>query len=150
MKNILLSAGEAVGKVTEWITKVDESGNIIDREILTSSMELSDRIAYALQRTLIGIIIVFGVLAIIWLVLSLFKVVFYKDPNKKKAEKKEEPASAPVTTVLSAPVAPVQDDGAVIAAIVAAISAMRAEQGIVDGFRVVSFKRGTNKPWNIK
>ena len=136
---------------TEWLTKVDESGNVIEREIATNTMVLSERIAYALERTLIGIIIVFGVLAVIWLVLSLFKFVFYKDPNKN-AEKKQAPAAPAPKVQAPAPEiqAPVQNDDAVIAAIVAAISAMRAEQGIVDGFRVVSFKRGTNKPWNQK
>ena len=144
MKNILLSAGEVITRVV---------GDVVESERLTTSMELSDRIGYALQRTLIGVLIIFGVLAVIWLVLSLFKVVFYKGQDNKKADvKKEEPKEVTSATnaVASAPVAPVQDDGAVIAAIVAAISAMRAEQGIVDGFRVVSFKRGTKKPWNIK
>lgn len=142
MKNILLSAGDIITRVV---------GDVVESEKLTTSMELSDRIGYALQRTLIGLIIVFGVLAVIWLVLSLFKVVFYKDPNKKTAEKKAEPKPAAAPAPAPAPVkVQTQDDGAVIAAIVAAISAMRNEQGITDGFRVVSFKRGTNKPWNIK
>ena len=141
MKNILLSAGDIITRVV---------GDAIESERLTTSMELSDRIGYALQRTLIGLIIVFGVLAVIWLVLSLFKVIFYQDPNKKTEEKKSEPKPAPTPAPAPVAVQPVQDDGAVIAAIVAAISAMRNEEGITDGFRVVSFKRGTNKPWNIK
>ena len=123
MKNILLSAGDIITRVV---------GDVVESEKLTTSMELSDRIGYALQRTLIGLIIVFGVLAVIWLVLSLFKVVFYKDPNKKTAEKKAEPK--PAAAPAPAPVkVQTQDDGAVIAAIVAAISAMRNEQGITDG-----------------
>ncbi len=143
MKNILLSAGDIITRVV---------GDAVESERLTTSMELSDRIGYALQRTLIGLIIVFGVLAVIWLVLSLFKVIFYKDPNKKTEEKKPElkAAPAPAPTPAPVPVQAAQDDGAVIAAIIAAISAMRNEEGITDGFRVVSFKRGTNKPWNIK
>ena len=145
MKNIFLSAGDIITRVVD---------GVVESEKLTTAMNLSDRIGYALQRTLIGLIIVFGVLAVIWLVLSLFKVIFYKDPNKKTAEKKPEPKpiAAPAPTPAPAPVAvqPVQDDGAVIAAIVAAISAMRNDEGITDGFRVVSFKRGSNKPWNTK
>ncbi len=141
MKNILLTAGDVITRVVD---------GVVESEKLTTSMELSDRISYALQKTLIGVIIVFGVLAIIWLVLSLFKFIFYKDPNKKTEVRKAAPAPAPVPapTPTPAPVAKTQDDGAIIAAIVAAISAMRQEQGIADGFRVVSFKRGTNKPWN--
>lgn len=139
MKNILLS-------VTDIITR--EVGGVIESEQLTTSMGLSDRIGYALQRTLIGLIIIFGVLAVIWLVLSLFKVIFYKDPNKKSAEKKVEKTPDPVPAPVPVQTVEAEDDGAVIAAIVAAVSAMRSEQGITDGFRVVSFKRGTNKPWN--
>ena len=141
MKNILLSAVDVITR---------EVGGVIEAEQLTTSMGLSDRIGYALQRTLIGLIIIFGVLAVIWLVLSLFKVIFYKDPNKKSTEKKSEKAPDPVPAPTPVPVQTVEaeDDGAVIAAIVAAVSAMRSEQGITDGFRVVSFKRGTNKPWN--
>ncbi len=141
MKGILLSAGEFITRVVD---------GVVESEQLTTTMDMSDRISYALQRTLIGLIIVFGVLAIIWLILSLFKFIFYKDPNKKREEKKSEPISASVSVPDPVSVAAAQDDGAVIAAIVAAISAMRNEQGIVDGFRVVSFKRGTNKPWNQK
>ncbi|MBR4296112.1 MAG: OadG family protein [Clostridia bacterium] len=141
MNGILLQAGEFITK------KVD--GEVISEQ-LTTTMELSDRIGYALQRTLIGLIIVFGVLATIWLLLSLFKFIFYKDPNKKSAEKKTEATSAPASKSEPVSVVKTQDDGAVIAAIVAAISTMRNEQGIVGGFRVVSFKRGANKPWNKK
>jgi hypothetical protein len=43
-----------------------------------------------------------------------------------------EPAPAPVAS---------EDDGAIIAAITAAITAMRAEDGASGSFRVVSFKR---------
>lgn len=142
MKHTLLQA-------TEWITKLDEAGNVIEKEVSTKTLELSDRIAYALERSLIGIIIVFGVLAIIWLVLSLFKFVFYKDPNKsskvEKVEEKQEPAVAPEPAAV-----PASDDGAIVAAIIAAISALRSEEGITGGFRVVSFKRGKTQPWNKK
>lgn len=136
MNGILLQAAEFITKVVD--------GEIVSEQ-LTTTMELSDRIGYALQRTLIGLTIVFGVLAIIWLVLSLFKVVFYKDPNKKSEEK-----AAPVAEPAPAPLVTVSDNGAVVAAIIAAITAMRNEEGNTGAFRVVSFKRGTNKPWNIK
>ena len=136
MNGILLQAAEFITKMVD--------GEIVSEQ-LTTTMELSDRIGYALQRTLIGLLIVFGVLAIIWLVLSLFKVVFYKDPNKKSEEK-----AAPVAEPAPATVAARSDDGAVVAAIIAAITAMRNEEGNTSSFRVVSFKRGTNKPWNIK
>ena len=136
-------------QATEWITKVDQAGNVIEKEISTKSMDLSGRIAYALERSLIGILIVFGVLAVIWITLSLFKVVFYKDPNKKtKSVKAEEKAVVETATELIGE--PSSDDGAIVAAIIAAISAMRNEEGITGGFRVVSFKRGKTQPWNKK
>ena len=49
-----------------------------------------------------------------------------------------------------APTAPVSDDGALIAAITAAIEAYRAEEGSANtAFRVVSFKRKSGrKSWN--
>ncbi|MBR2722253.1 MAG: hypothetical protein IKB75_05700 [Clostridia bacterium] len=43
-------------------------------------------------------------------------------------------------TVQATPAA-AADDGAVVAAIIAAISALRAEEGKTSGFRVVSFRR---------
>ncbi len=141
MNGILLNAAE-------FITK--KVGDEIVSEQLTTTMEMSDRIGYAIQRSIIGMIIVFGVLAIIWLVLSLFKVVFYKDPNKKN-KKEEKEVSETVQNVPTAPAAaPIIDNGATIAAIIAAISALRNEEGVTGGFRVVSFKRGTSKPWNKK
>ena len=64
-------------------------------------------------------------------------------PAKRKTKKDE--ASAPVPTVdMVVPVAEESnetDDGAIVAAITAAITAARAEEGISTGFRVVSFHR---------
>ena len=81
--------------------------------------------------------------------LLIFKKVFYKDPAKEA--KKPEPAkaepSAPAS-VASAPAAPVTDDGALIAAITAAIAAtIESDPALASqfagGFRVVSFKPTT-------
>lgn len=86
-----------------------------------------------------GMGMVFLVLAILWMVLLIFKKVFYKDPNKQ--EKKEEaPAEAP------APVAAPADDGALVAAITAAVAAYidsdpALSSQFAGGFRVVSFKK---------
>ncbi len=141
MNGILLNA-------SDFITK--KVGEEIVSEQLTTTMNTADRIGYALQKSLIGIIIVFGVLAIIWLVLSLFKFIFYKDPNKKSEKKEAQPApAAPAPVAASVPVSS-NNDAEVVAAIIAAISAMRNEEGINDGFRVVSFKRSSAKPWNKK
>lgn len=100
-----------------------------------------------------GIGMVFLVLAILWLVLLIFKKVFYKDPAKE--EKKSKPAKTEAPASASAPVAeapvavaPVADDGALIAAITAAVSAyIESDPALTSqfagGFRVVSFKPTT-------
>lgn len=91
-----------------------------------------------------GMGMVFLVLAILWLVLLIFKKVFYKDPAaaSKKAEK---PApAAPVPT----------NDDALVAAITAAVAAYiesdpALSSQFAGGFRVVSFKKKNGKTsWN--
>ena len=90
---------------------------------------------------------VFLVLAILWMVLLIFKKVFYKDPNKQE-KKAEAPAEAP------APVAAPADDGALVAAITAAVAAYidsdpALSSQFAGGFRVVSFKKKNGKTsWN--
>lgn len=94
-----------------------------------------------------GVGMVFLVLAILWIVLMIFKKVFYKEP-KATTNKVEEPApAAPVAT------APANDD-ALVAAITAAIAAYidsdpALSSQFAGGFRVVSFKKKNGKTsWN--
>lgn len=96
-----------------------------------------------------GMGMVFLVLAILWLVLLIFKKVFYKDPAKV-SKKEAEPTPAPVVpAVESAPVPAVAaDDGALVAAITAAVAAyIESDPALASqfagGFRVVSFKPTT-------
>jgi sodium pump decarboxylase gamma subunit len=94
-----------------------------------------------------GMGMVFLVLAILWMVLLIFKKVFYKDPNKQD-KKEEAPTEAP------APVAAPADDGALVAAITAAVAAYidsdpALSSQFAGGFRVVSFKKKNGKTsWN--
>ncbi len=108
----------------------------------------SARLSMAGLMIIQGIGMVFLVLAILWLVLLVFKKVFYKDPAKeaKKAkpapaapEAPEAPAPAP-----AAPAAPASDD-ALVAATTAAVAAYidsdpALASQFAGGFRVVSFK----------
>lgn len=104
-----------------------------------------------------GVGMVFLVLAILWMVLLIFKKVFYKDPAKQE-KKKEAPASAPapVAAPVAAPAAPAApaDDGALVAAITAAVAAYidsdpALSSQFAGGFRVVSFKKKNGKTsWN--
>ncbi len=102
------------------------------------------RLAYAGRMLLQGMGMVFLVLAILWMVLLIFKKVFYKDPAKE--EKKPEPKPAKAEKPASAPVAaPAADDGALVAAITAAVAAyIESDPALASqfagGFRVVSFK----------
>ena len=80
----------------------------------------TERLSMAGLMIIQGMGMVFLVLAILWMVLLIFKKVFYKDPNKQ--EKKEEaPAEAPAPA--AAPAAAPADDGALVAAITAAVAA---------------------------
>lgn len=88
--------------------------------------------------SLLGMLAIFGVLAILWGAIELFHLCI-SAAGKKKAKKQnqvEQPAPAEVS-----PPEPEIDDGALVAAITAAITAARAEEGNTTGFRVVSFRR---------
>ena len=114
---------------------------------------IGEATSFALTSSLFGIAIVFGVLALLWGVLELFRIVFYKDPAqdknnekaRKAAQKVAEKAApvkeaAPVATPVAATPAATSDDE-LVAAITAAIEAYRSANGVTGGFRVVSFKR---------
>lgn len=111
---------------------------------------------YAGQMTLLGMVMIFAVLGLLWGVLSLFKIIFA--PKKKKAKKTAEPSvavsedkpiAAPVQEV--APKADGNADAELVAIITAAVAAYMAEDGEAHtgGFRVVSFKRvRSGRTWN--
>lgn len=131
-----------------------------DKEEL--NLTFDQRVEYALQGTVTGMVMVFAVLALLALIVSISKIVFYTIPQKK-AEKKEKARqaamaknAAPAEPVAPATPAPVeaQDDGELAAVITAAIAAMidssEYKNEFVGGFRVVSFKRSTQSAWNKK
>ena len=109
-----------------------------------------DAWAEAGKVTLLGLGMIFAVLALLWLVLSVFKLLFVKNNAKKPAQNIEK---APAAEAEPAPAAATDDD-ALIAVITAAITAYRSsEEGMdsaeANGFRVVSFKRaGKGRSWN--
>ena len=94
--------------------------------------------------TLQGMLTIFLVLSALWLVIDIMHRIVHRDEAKAKTEQKTAaPAKAePVATTAASPApAATADEGAIIAAITAAIMAARAEQGETGSFRVVSFKR---------
>lgn len=140
-----------------------ETGVKLDKDMSGENMTLGERFEYALQGTATGMLMVFAVLALLWGIVSLSKVIFYDIPNKKKEKEKKQSkapveaktsAEAPATVAEPTPVAEAADDGELAAVITAAIAAM-IESGdykneFVGGFRVVSFKRTTSGAWNRK
>ncbi len=153
--------------VIDGATEVETEG-VADEGKLDMGLKpesFNDRLGYAVQGTVTGILMVFAVLTLLCLILYASKLFFYDIPNKKKEKEiakknarvaasiavekekseSEEPVSAPVEA---------QSDGELAAVITAAIAAM-IESGeykneFVGGFRVVSFKRSTNSAWNRK
>ncbi len=135
----------------------------LDQNMHGGDMSFGERVEYALQGTVTGMLMVFAVLALLWGIVSLSKVIFYdlankgkKDKPKRRKGKKSAVAEVDETTEPSAPVAitPAQDDGEMAAVITAAIAAMldseEYKNEFVGGFRVVSFKRSTERAWNKK
>ena len=112
-----------------------------------------ERLALAGQMTLLGMGMVFAVLAVLWGVLVIFKMIFAKPEKKVKpapAAPKAEPVVEPEPVV--APAA--SNDAELIAVLTAAIAAYEASLGnevAPGGFRVVSFRRANGgKAWNSK
>ena len=124
--------------------------------LTANGMPMGDRLAYALRMLIVGLGMVFVVLAILWGVLELLRIFLHGTADRRKSEAKGETNKADKVVPAPAPVvapAPVKSDDALIAVITAAIAAAMAEEGSapVGGFRVVSFRRATgNHPWNRK
>ena len=98
--------------------------------------------------TLLGMCAIFAVLSLLWLAIEVLHRILVK-PDKKavKAKKEAEKASASIASSAASQNAPAAeaDQGAIVAAITAAISAAMAEEGYTGGFRVVSFKRASDR-----
>ena len=99
----------------------------------------SERAGEAGTVTLLGMGAIFGVLALLWGAIELFHVCVSAVEKKKAAKQAPEKPAFDAPEEVSD--AQVSDDGALIAAITAAITAARAEEGNTTGFRVVSFRR---------
>lgn len=125
---------------------------ISNTHTLLSVMPFGERMTFGLQVFVVGMLTVFAVLAILWLVLELFRIFFYEIPRKRKAAEKAEPANqapekAAEPAVAAAPAA--ADDSELIAVITAAIEAYNSQNGSALPFRVVSYRRVTGaNGWN--
>ena len=120
-----------------------------------------DRLGYAVQGTVTGILMVFAVLTLLTLILYASKLVFYDIPNKKsekaiaaRNEKKPETVIEDTKNEDETSYETQTDDGELVAVITAAVAAMiessEYKNEFAGGFRVVSFKRNEKTAWNRK
>ena len=139
--------------------------NLLTLQLLTAeAMPMGERVMYALRMLIVGLGAVFAILALLWGVMVLARVLLHDIPTRSKVEQdalKSAPpvgrpnvSSHPVAPASVAPAAPAaQDNGVLIAIITAAVSAAMQEEGTLPpgGFRVVSFRRSSNGgAWNRK
>ncbi len=112
-----------------------------------------DRLALAGLMIVMGMGMVFLVLAILWAVLAIFKKILYKDEIKAEKPKKTAPPVEAAPVAPASPVAPT-DDAQLIAVITAAVAAaIESDEDLsaefIGGFRVVSFQKKSGKTsWN--
>ena len=112
----------------------------------------SERLALAGQMTLLGMVMIFAVLGLLWGVLAIFQKVMAGNIQKPVAA----PEAIPAPVVEASVAAPSNDDEVIAAVIAAAVAAYMADSGNTDvayngGFRVVSFRRVQGgKAWNSK
>lgn len=122
------------------------------------SMPIGERAIEALKVSLLGIGSVFAVLAVIWLILSLFRVVFAREKKAPKAPVADLKVSAPkkAPQVAAAPAVAPAADYSVIAAISAAVAVVLESECAANGteyngFRVVSVRRSDKgRSWTQK
>ena len=101
---------------------------------------LGERFFYGLQVSLIGIGMVFLVLAILMAVIYIFQLVFYTIPNRKKQTE----AAVPEPETTAEPVSSQEEDGDEIAAVISAVIAAYADQPQVQAhkkYQIKSFRR---------
>ena len=91
--------------------------------------------------TLQGMLTIFLVLVALWLAIEIMHRLIHGSNKKSKTEAPKAAPAAPAQSVAPVAATAAQDDGAIIAAITAAILAARADEGNTSAFRVVSFKR---------
>ncbi|MBQ7324255.1 MAG: OadG family protein [Clostridia bacterium] len=127
--------------------------------LLSDTLSWGDRLNYMGIGVLMGIVVIFAVLALLWLILEVFGAVARRGQEAPAKPKVQTPA--PVVETPAAPVqqtapmqqAPSAGDDEIVAAITAALAVYleeaKASSHSINGFRVVSFKKvGTAAHWN--
>lgn len=124
--------------------------------LLSDTLSWGDQLNYMGTGVLMGVVVVFSVLALLWLILEAFGAVARRGQSVPAAPvpttvAKAAPA-APITQTVTAAPATTSDDE-IVAAITAALAVYleeaKATSPTINGFRVVSFKKvGTAAHWN--
>lgn len=159
---VFATAAEAT---TEAVSEQVSESSKLDMNLSGADMTMEERLGYAVQGTVTGMLMIFAVLGLLAIIVSLSKVIFFDIPNKKReAEKASKMASAPVSAhkpELAVEAAAAQEEvsaeddtqlaAVITAAIVAMLDSEQYSNEFQSGFRVVSFKRvNTNGAWNKK
>ncbi len=117
--------------------------DVINEPIASLASKLIEALKTGSLTAILGMVIVFAVLAVIFAALVIMRKIISK--KSAPAPKADAAKSAPAPTAVEqeAPAAQDEtageDDGAIVAAIIAAICAHTGKSA--NGFRVVSFKR---------
>ncbi len=101
-----------------------------------------DKMGEGVVVLVIGMVIVFSVLILLWAILLGFEQVFYKIPQKKKAKAVAKPQEAVTENVIAPQVE--EDDTEIVAVITAAICALTNQNA--SNFKIKSIRRISN--WN--
>ena len=109
--------------------------------MLVGGLSASERVSTAGIVTLQGMLTIFAVLAILWGAVEVMHRLLHREKPAGKEAATEDPTPAVSATANDRTSPTVLDDGAIIAALTAAITAQRADEGNTGAFRVVSFKR---------
>jgi sodium pump decarboxylase gamma subunit len=158
---MIIAAMAVYVSAEEATSAVAEAESMPLRDLDGEDLTLTERIPYAVQGVVTGMLMVFAVLILLTIIVSASKY-FFAPPVPKVAEEEPKvvntpsaptPAPAPAPAPVNVPVQTTSDDQ-LVAVITAAVAAMidsseeyRSE--FASGFRVVSFKRvSSNGAWN--
>ncbi len=123
--------------MTENSAVTENNGETIFEIIENGEGTFMERLAHGGKVTLVGMLVVFGVLIVLMGVLYIFQWIFGRKSSKKSASVKESvPAPAPVSAPAVAAPAATNNEEEVVAVATAAIAAARGESECA--FNVIS------------
>ena len=119
-----------------------------------ADMAFADRVSYAGQLTLIGMVTIFAVLALLLGAIAIMRVLLQdkKNPKEKAASQNNDVVATPAAAApVPQPALSGNDDAALLAAITAAIAVVWESEYPGTGFRVVSYRHAEKRSaWNRK